>query len=129
MKSFCQQFGNRNPLTSAVRSKCRMSENGQRLVLEFAFAAEVVEIMDWTRGDLLDVSRHGDTLTFRQSRLGRMLTGTPLTVRFSFPKGALKEMQNSFGFDVSVSNFWEVYTVNKDELILTLMDVNIPVLD
>ena len=129
MNSFCQQFGNRNPTTSAVRSKCRKSENGHRLVLEFAFSTEVVQIMNWMKGDLLDVSQNGDLLVFKRFKLGRALHGQPLTVRYSFPKSELKAIQKSFGFDVSVSNFWEVYTVNKDELILKLTDVNIPVLE
>lgn len=126
MNSFCQQFGKRNPATSAVRSKCFKSQNGLRLVLEFSFSAEAVQITGWSKGQLIDVSKHDNLLIFSPSPRGRALHGQPKSVKFSFPKADTRLMQKFFGFDVTVHNFWELYTVHGDRLELKLSDMNVP---
>lgn len=124
MSTFCQQFGKRNPATSAVRSKCRESENKKCHVLSFAFSQEVIHAMPWKASDFIDVERLDDKLIFKPSPEGRKLRGQPLQVEFSYSKSDLKRAQKYFGFDILVNNFWTHYATNHDELILTLTAVN-----
>ena len=126
MNSFCQQFGKRNPTTSAVRSKCYKSQNGQRLVLEFSFSAEAVQIAGWQKGQLIDVSTIDDLLIFTPYSKGRALHGQPQSVKFSFVRADTRQMQKAFGFDVTAPNFWDVYSVNGDRLVLKFSDMNVP---
>lgn len=126
MSTFCQRFGKRNPATSAVRSKCSISDDGLKCVLEFSFSNEVMAITGWQKGILLDVDRVGDSLQFFPSGSGRTLHGQPGTVKFGFSRSKEVEIKEFFGFDIFLQNFWEFYTVNGDRLEVKLADLNRP---
>lgn len=126
MARFCQVFGKRNPTSSAVRTQFDKSTNGNRLEVRFLFSNEVVEIVGWKPGELLDVSCDGQLLVIEPSRLGRALHGKPAFVELTFAESQLKQVKDFLCFDVEIKHFWERYDVQETRLLLLLADIDLP---
>lgn len=128
MVTFFQQFGKRNPISSAVRTQYHQSANGKRLEVSFLFSQEVVEIAGWTLGERLDLTCDGTTLVIEPSKGGRKLHGKPAYMELTFAKSEVKQVKEFLGFDPTIKHFWEIYNVQGRRLVLHLKDLDVPVL-
>lgn len=126
MATFCSQFGQRNSTSSAVRTQFHTSDNGKRHEVRFLFSPEIVAMMGWKPGELLDVTSDGTSLVIEPSNGGRTLHGKPLFLELAFANSRLIEVNGFLGFDVSVKHFWENYDVQGRQLILCLTDIDVP---
>jgi hypothetical protein len=130
MATFCQQFCKRSPSASPVRTRCKASDNGQRLEITFYFNSEVVQRTAWSSGDLIDLDKpNGRSLILKRFPTGRTLHGKPPFVQFSFSKEELERVNTFIGFNVLNPHFWEHYEVQGDSLVLSLKEIDQPVPD
>lgn len=86
------------------------------------FSTEVMEVMGWKGGELLDLQCDGTTLIITPSAEGRKLHSVHRTIGLAIDDRHLSQATDAFGFDVTQPQFWDRYNVEGDKLLLLLKD-------
>lgn len=125
MKSWTDLFGKQTPrnlLSSPVRTRFSRKRDSSRGKLTIVFSPEVLEIMDWKGGELLDLQCDGTRLFIAPSPTGRKLHSSYRTIGLAIDDRHLSQAKDSFGFDVTQPQFWDKYNVDGEKLLLLLCD-------
>lgn len=125
MKSWTGLFGKQTPrhaLSSPVRTRFYRKGQSKRGKLIVVLSTEVMEMMGWKGGEVLDLQCEGTTLIIVPSPKGCTLHSDYRTVGFSIDDRNLSQATDAFGFDVTQPQFWGRYNVDGDKLLLLLQD-------
>lgn len=129
MKSWTGLFGKRPPhdaQSSPVRTRFHRERGSKRGRLMIVFSPEVLEVMGWKSGVLLDLQSDGMTLVIAPSPGGRTLHYDHRTIGLAIDEGDLSKAREAFGFDATQKQFWDRYTYDGDKLVLLLRDMGVP---
>lgn len=125
MKSWIGLFGKQTPRhapNSPVRMRFHRERGSKRGRLMIVFSTDVMQVMGWKGGELLDMQCDGTTLFIAPSVEGRKLHYRHRTIGLAIDDRDLSQATQTFGFDVTQQQFWDRYSVDGDKLLLLLRD-------
>src|SRR5262245_26552096 len=120
MDSFTGLFGKqqpRNSPSSNVRTRFHRERGSTRGRLTFVFPDELLGMMGWKAGDLLELQGDGERLVVVRSPTGRTVR-RDRCVEWAIDDNRLSEAKEKFGFDVTRPQFWEKYNPDRTQVVL-----------